>query len=317
MPAPLPMPIEKDSNLNTADPNPLKRPCIAPERDDNLARLDNIHDICGRMANLSEQETAAIHRLTYKWLLVDDDNKSIYCAISKAASSAWKYMLLKQKVPSLKKSMTVHSYGYLDKHGFKYLHRYNQSEADQRLKDYYKYVIVRHPLARLSSAYRDKFTMKDEPHYGNAVAGKIKSRVRPQGEDVPKMLKFEELIKHMTLTDPLTHDRHWIPQYFVCNPCLINFDYVAKVETLQEDRPLITTKLNINSNTLQPLNTHSNASRQSYHEYYKNVSYTDLTRLLSIYMYDFKLFNYAISEDILSYLKKSKNTFCNQSDNHV
>ena len=50
----------------------------------------------------------------------------------------------------------------MDRYGIRRLVTYNQTEIKQRLKSYYKFVFVRHPLERILSAYRCLFEERED-----------------------------------------------------------------------------------------------------------------------------------------------------------
>ena len=61
--------------------------------------------------------------------------------------------------PSAGDSMPEHQVEdstFLQSIGLRYLSSYSDVEAAVRLADYFKFTVVRHPLTRLVSAYRDK-----------------------------------------------------------------------------------------------------------------------------------------------------------------
>ena len=37
------------------------------------------------------------------------------------------------------------------------------------------------------------------------------------------------------MTSPTDYDPHWRPYWIHCSPCLVNYDFVLKIETMQED----------------------------------------------------------------------------------
>jgi len=110
-----------------------------------------------------------LNKSSLKNIYVNDKYKFIYCEVPKVACTNWKRILLflsgklnKNKSLYLK-SKDVHSPEY-----GKYLRTLDEySEQDQRdkINNYFKFLIVREPLERILSAYRNKFTMKYNQYF--------------------------------------------------------------------------------------------------------------------------------------------------------
>ena len=120
------------------------------------------------------------------------------------------------------------------------LDTYTPDEIQYRLENYFKFVIVRNPLERLYSAYRNKFTMSYNTYFPKRFGKQIIKRHRKNpskkslklGHDVT----FEEFISY--ILDPNTEqpfNEHWRPMYKLCFPCLHKYDVIGKYETMSED----------------------------------------------------------------------------------
>jgi len=51
-------------------------------------------------------------------------------------------------------------------------------------------------------------------------------------------VKFEEFVQHVLLESRLGKqylDHHWRPQYNLCRPCHIKYDFIGHYETLHQD----------------------------------------------------------------------------------
>ena len=234
--------------------------------------------------------------LMTQWTLVDDRRKSLYCTISKASSSTLKYMLLKTTGPEISTDyFNSHDIPLLKRQGLKYLSSYTTEEANFKLRNYYKYLVVRDPYDRLVSAHRDKFLQQDERYYTNDLGRTIK-RFRTDGKETH--VKFWEFVKYIVEdnSNPLRYDRHWVPQFYVCDPCNVQYDYVAKVETFQRDIQAIFRHLNITWPGWQRLprrNSHTSGERKSLEAAYASISSIDLQKLVDIYKPDMAVFGYS------------------------
>lgn len=192
--------------------------------------------MCAKLPTFTPKRSSYMRQLTIFYTLADDKRKTLWCTISKAGSSSLKYYLMKLNDSSIPNNYWPHSRKNLKKHGFRFLVNYTREEIQFRLENYYKYIIIRDPFDRMVSTHRDKFLHKDEVFYRNHLRNKIKDQYRLPGVAQSKDVEFEEFVKFVANGKNLIDfDRHWIPQFFVCDPCNIHYDYVAKFETYESD----------------------------------------------------------------------------------
>lgn len=95
-------------------------------------------------------------------------------------------------------------------------------------------------------------------------------------------------------------DDHWIPFYLFCTPCLLKYDIIGKVETMQQDQLLIIYTANLQdkikphwrhkTNPFAPTgyNEVSEVSKIYFSQLYKS----DVKQLYEKYKLDFELFQY-------------------------
>ena len=81
----------------------------------------------------------------------------IYCVIPKGGCTNWKKAILKSIIEREVTREEVQDIEFMRRHNFRRLSNYSKSEINQRLKTYFKFLVVRHPMERLLSAYRSKF----------------------------------------------------------------------------------------------------------------------------------------------------------------
>jgi hypothetical protein len=100
----------------------------------------------------------------------------------------------------------------------------------------------------------------------------------------------------------LYSDDHWIPFYLFCTPCLLNYDIIAKVETMLRDQVYI-----IRAARLQGLirprwrhKTYQEEGKDASKRYFSQLSKQEVKRLYEKYKLDFELFDYKI-DDYLQY----------------
>ena len=89
-------------------------------------------------------------------------------------------------------------------------------------------------------------------------------------------------------------DDHWIPYYLYCTPCLLNYDIIAKVETMLRDQVYVIKVAGLQG-LIKPRWQH-----KTYHEkgediskrYFSQLSKEEVKKLYELYQLDFELFDY-------------------------
>ena len=112
-----------------------------------------------------------------------------------------------------------------------------------------------------------------------------------QGRNTTK-LSFKLFIQHLLKTPLNTFDDHWIPQYYHCQPNLIPFNAVLKVESLAKDLKKHFGKL-VKMKLEKKLNSDSLVTT-----YFKDIEPGDINKLYNVYQDDFNSFQYDIQVTI-------------------
>ena len=251
----------------------------------------------------SERLSTAIIPEKFSNLLVDDTHKVLYCEIPKVACTNWKRVLLilsghlNTTEPMEIPANRVH--GEYTKY-IRKLNSYEPEEIQYRLKNYYKFIFVRNPLERLLSAYYNKFTMKYNQYFPEKFGRKIIRRYRKNatrkelesGTDV----KFSEFVQY--LLDPATTDErpfngHWRQFYQLCRPCMVDYDFIGKYETIAEDTDKVLSQLGVSDFVKFPTKgPKKSKTARLLPEAYKVISSEDIHRLWELYKVDFAMFGY-------------------------
>ncbi|ELT98704.1 hypothetical protein CAPTEDRAFT_191752 [Capitella teleta] len=199
--------------------------------------------------------------------LVDEVHKIVYCAVPKAATTSFKTLFATWtgEVNDLL-AHQVESEMFLSSIGLRYLHTFSSERIREILKDYYAMLIVRHPLERLVSAFRDK---------------------------IKRMTSYDYILSE----DKASRDPHWKLMSAMCFPCDIDYDFVGKVETLNDDMRTFQ-KMFQDAPILQKLNSrvHKEEMRQSFviKEMMKLTS-VQVKSLKQMYSDDMDMFGYSLS----------------------
>ena len=102
-------------------------------------------------------------------LAVDDEQKFIYCVISKVGTTTWKSVLARPRGNNPRINRWVM---------WKRLTNYTEEERNTRLKTYFKFMFVREPLHRMVSAYKNKFLRI--PGYTEDIRKEIVRELQPR-----------------------------------------------------------------------------------------------------------------------------------------
>ncbi|XP_071493026.1 carbohydrate sulfotransferase 11-like [Diadema antillarum] len=283
---------------------------VVTQGKDRLAETERIQSARRRLLE-SEcrrlQLKSNVSNFSIRHILVNEKYRLAYCFVPKVGCSNWKRILMvldgqRDTVEGLT-SDEVHING-----DFRFLSSYPPRDREQILRDYFKFVFVRHPFERLVSVFKNK--LADVTSYRRKTAfhrfGRemIKSW-RPDPSDAAlatgENVTWPEFVKYLTHTvrrhkmenDYYTSD-HWREMFKVCSPCGLNFDFVGNLETVVDDAQYLFEKWNVRdkvyylgAETSRPTN-----SSQEYEAYFSQLSAEDLGRLWSVYQNDFTLFGY-------------------------
>ena len=195
----------------------------------------------------------------------------------------------------------LHSHGHLRNHyNLTYLNTYSKEDILHMLKKYFLLMVVRHPLDRLISGYRDKLAGNNTV-FEKGLGKRVLRRFRPQAsQDVIKQgwdVTFREFIQYITTSRTL--DSHFAGYQSQCFPCLIQYNYIAKLETQHVDAPYIINNYLSGYGADDTSNLHSNrggASRWKALPEYDGLSVDELDTLATMYTLDMHMFGYHVQK---------------------
>lgn len=174
--------------------------------------------------------------------LVNHRYKFIYCPIPKIASTTLNNLVIgledkgkARKDPHIE-AQAKYSLSHLSLfHAVKCLNSPN----------YFKFVFVRNPWARLVSAYYSKF-VKPQPSDQSVFAQHVVKMIVQHdnhGIDQTTSISFKQFVEYLVRTDDQNLNEHWKPQsLFTGNT---DFDFIGKIEQFSEDMEYIVKKVGI------------------------------------------------------------------------
>ncbi|XP_015588111.1 carbohydrate sulfotransferase 11 [Cephus cinctus] len=242
-------------------------------------------------------------------ILVDEKHKLLYCYVPKVACTNWKrvFMIVTGKWegndPLEIPANQAHAAGNLER-----LSNYSMPEIEEKLATYNKFIVVRHPLERLLSAYRNKFETKQETssiyfqtRFGKKIVKKYRKNATKEsllkGDDVT----FSEFVDFVTGgAENETHNEHWRSIYELCHPCIVNYNLVSKYESLTEDATEILERLGAGWVRFPTKPQSRESTSKKLDRYYSSLSLKQLQKLTDLYRLDLRLFDYSL-EDVLGF----------------
>ena len=248
----------------------------------------------------TESLTQAQRRNVFDHVLVDDKHKLLYCYIPKVGCTNWKKVL---KVMA-ERDPWPGCFPFSHLRDVTPLSQFSQAEMIHRLQTYYKFMFVREPMSRLLSAYIDKFHPNgtDRTYYGPYGIKIIKQYRKHPGEDISgKDVTWEEFIRYVIDLKPKDFNEHWAPYEHLCQPCIIDYDFIGHYEHLTEDANYVIRQVRADHRVAYPARQgiYHPSSSDKVTRMFQTLNSTMRHRISQIYAKSYELFQY----DMPGYLR--------------
>lgn len=238
------------------------------------------------------------------FIFVDGKFQLIICAIAKVENATMK-TIFAQLYNKTWRGEDVHFWtlGKKGDMGLKPLYNYTEERRAIRLKTYLKFPFVGEPLNRLLSAFKDKF-IGNRTSLSRSTRDKIAKSYRPRnyisnGENVVTFLEFMKYYSHYRM-----RDHYWRQYEKICHPCLVNYDFIGKLETLSEDGPSLLKVEGIRDRVaFPPIHQHTRGDEVL--KYYSKVPPDDTKQIGELYFSNFAMFGYEFLGPVKSNVKNS------------
>ncbi|KAK3887504.1 hypothetical protein Pcinc_008416 [Petrolisthes cinctipes] len=159
---------------------------------------------------------------------------------------------------------------------------------------------ARHPLDRLVSAYRDKYSdgQTVRKHRFLKLAMSLVKRETGEWKKRNITVTFTQFLQLVLNDQKGNMNPHWKPCYKVCTPCVLPYKYIFNTETFNEDFSYISQKIGANLEVDQSFHIHKtpDTTTTTTAHYFTFVNPDLLRRIYKVYQIDFEMFGYEVPE---------------------
>ncbi|XP_072020736.1 carbohydrate sulfotransferase 14-like [Amphiura filiformis] len=256
-------------------------------------RKTHLNGACNRLNQA--RSLPAVSWASTVHFIISDKFKFLFCFVPKIACTTWKGIMIE---------LYHNQVGQTKRRFVKLDEIKSPAEVTRRWRDYKKVTFVREPLARVLSAYLDKFRDGPEKAAWERRFGAQITNVARKG-DPPKRrntdFTFVEFIKFILNLGPdVKMDQmkdHWLPYSSFTSPCRIQYDYIGHFETLAYDGPTIIKRLGV-ENVVQFPEVHGSAAVDRLQQEYAKVPIDLILKVQEYYKMDYELFGYSKEESL-------------------
>uniref|UniRef100_A0A452GIG3 Carbohydrate sulfotransferase n=1 Tax=Gopherus agassizii TaxID=38772 RepID=A0A452GIG3_9SAUR len=284
---------------------PLNKSLIKGDRWKNIDEAQEkrryfLSDFCKKYSSDNQLRTHLVRMVSR--IYVEDRHKILYCEVPKAGCSNWKRILMVLNGLASSAYSISHDAVHYGKH-LKKLDSYDLKGIQTRLNTYTKTIFVRDPMERLVSAFRDKFEHPNSyyhPVFGKAIIKKYRLNAHEEALKTGSGVMFKEFVRYLLDSQrPVGMDIHWEQISKLCYPCLINYDFIGKFETLEEDANYFLQLIGAPAELKFPnfKDRHSSDERTNMEvvrQYLKLLSDTERQLTYDFYYLDYLMFNYTM-----------------------
>ena len=169
----------------------------------------------------------------------------------------------------------------------------DKTQRLNKIRNYYKFMIVRHPLERLVSGFRNKieppvkeFSVRFPDYIKLAILQKYRTKEFEEWiESETKQelnVTFQEFVQYFVNADLAQINPHIKPMIYGCHPCRMRYNFYGNFQTYSEDAHMVMKHLNIDPSFYRDKSLHS-ASQQT--RSYLRKYYDQLSDILKSRLY--------------------------------
>ena len=270
------------------------------ERESLIAGIQNIRQqrvsqICKDKINLIPR--LPLRRYTKKWV-VDHTHGVAFREIPKVGSTSWLCLMasafygVPADILSFKDAKPLRNFSR--QLGVKMR---SIKDLEYALWEYQKFVFVRHPLSRLLSAYGDRI---ERLRKGNnqKYRGPIVAFLTNKTTNSDMHITFRDFVRYIIATRKQggVFDVHWKPLTLLVQPCQLHYNFIGKLETINDDSKYIFQHFYHDMSLIFPRQNTGDSRKykhaKSIQEYYDELTSQELADVIDIYKDDFTIFGY-------------------------
>ena len=176
-----------------------------------------------------------------------------------------------------------------------------------RIEKYYKFMILRNPLERLVSAFRNK--IESPLQKGRDNIGERVKRIILQKYRKPELVfwertaythdnisvRFPEYVRYIVETDMDELNEHFVPSLELCHPCIVKFNFYGNFRTLSSDVKQIMEKFGVRPAYYKNVSLHTpdTVTTKLLPMYYRQLSQSEKARIFA-FLYNELAFYYTL-----------------------
>ena len=172
---------------------------------------------------------------------VDEKHKIFACLPPKSGCTTWKTILANNSFDEpfqLKDVMQIHILAITGQiPGAVHFQQLSPEKKDEVLnsKEYFRFMVARHPLERIYSAYKDKIVGGGT--FCRQVLKMVRKNITKEKSKSCDGVTFREFVQFLQSRRP--KDPHFAPINNDFFPCFIKYDYIVKTESMDVDNEYI------------------------------------------------------------------------------
>ncbi|XP_066505038.1 carbohydrate sulfotransferase 8 [Hoplias malabaricus] len=264
------------------------------------SRRRQMREVCAKYRS-SNSRMRLVNRQHVSRIYVEDTYKLLYCEVPKAGCSNWKRVLMVLQGEASSTGEIPHEQVHYGNH-LKRLDSFSHQGILRRLETYRKVLFLREPFERLVSAFRDKFESPNSyyhPVFGKPIISKYRSNASKLALRTGEGVTFKEFVQYLLdVHRPVGMDIHWEPVVQLCSPCLIDYDFIGKFETIEEEANFLLRHIGAPANLTFPSFKDRNpkaerTSSRITQEYFSRLDLSERQRTYDLYYMDYLMFNYS------------------------
>lgn len=184
-----------------------------------------------------------------------------------------------------------------------------QARRLKMMQTYYKFMIVRNPLERLISGYRNKIEPPLDFEKQDSFPHKLKKDILMQfqlreflkwqhlskTEKYNISVSFQQFVHYIIYTDVESINEHFQPSMDICHPCIVKYDFYGNFKNYSHDVQALIKKFKTNPRYYRDESLHNNGHETTHllPHYYNQLSTREKIKLMGV-LYDELAFYYTL-----------------------